>query len=126
MSRIGKMPIIVPDGVKVSCTDNKVNIEGPKGKSSIELLDNIKIKLEDNSKKIIVERIGNEKFNKACHGLFRMLINNLIVGVTKGFEKKLEIVGTGFKANVEGSNLVLSIGFSHLVKYPIPQGIKIT
>ncbi len=126
MSRIGKLPIIIPDGVKVGYTDNIVNIEGPKGKTNINLLDNIKLKIEDNPKRIIVERKSNDKFNKAAHGLFRILINNLIIGVTKGFEKKLEIIGTGFKANVEGQNLVLNVGFSHPVKYQIPQGIKIS
>lgn len=125
MSRIGRLPIIIPDGVKVSCTDKVINIEGPKGKSSLNLPDNLNVKLEENPKRIIVERKANEKFDKASHGLFRMLINNLIIGVSKGFEKKIEIVGTGFKANMEGSNLVLNIGFSHPVKYPIPQGIKV-
>jgi len=126
MSRIGKLPIIIPDGVKVSYTGNTFNVEGPKGKASINLLDNIKLKIEDNPKIIVLERDNNEKFNKASHGLFRILINNLIIGVTKGFEKKLEIIGTGFKANLEGTNLVLNIGFSHPVKYQIPQGIKIS
>ncbi|HOJ62869.1 MAG TPA: 50S ribosomal protein L6 [Spirochaetota bacterium] len=125
MSRIGKLPIIIPDGVKVSVIDKNITIEGPKGKSSITLLDNVKVKVEDNPKRIIVERSSDEKFDKASHGLFRVLINNVVIGVTKGFEKKLEIVGTGFKANMEGTNLVLNIGFSHPIKYPIPQGIKV-
>lgn len=130
MSRIGKLPIVIPDGVKLNYSENVLKIEGPKGQTSIKLVDNIRLKIDNDSKKVLVERNlekeEDEKIGNSIHGLFRVLINNLLIGVVNGFEKRLEIVGTGFKANVEGGNLILNVGFSHPVKYKIPQGIKVT
>lgn len=124
MSRIGKLPIIVPDKVKVQVNGRRVLIEGPKGKLDYEVPTRISVAQED--KKIVLKRSGETRADKAMHGLARALINNMVKGTVSGFEKKLEIQGVGFKAAVQGKNLNLSLGFSHPVLYPIPEGIKIT
>lgn len=124
MSRIGKLPIVLADGVQVKIAGSHIDVEGSKGKLSLDIANSdITAKVEDN--KVIVERANDLKETKAAHGLYRVLINNMVIGVSKGYEKKLEIVGTGYKATVSGQDLVLNLGFSHDVKYPIPAGIKI-
>lgn len=124
MSRIGKLPIVVPAGVKVGYSNKEVSVEGPKGKLKLSVRPEIDI--ETNGNEISVVRKSDEKLDKSLHGLYRVLVNNMVVGVSKGFEKKLEINGTGFKANVAGKKLVLNLGYSHPVELEIPEGIKIT
>jgi large subunit ribosomal protein L6 len=124
MSRVGRMPIVVPSGVKVSVNNSCVHVEGPQGKLDQTVRPEIKVELKEG--KIIVSRQGDSISERAFHGLFQRLISNMIIGVSKGFEKNLEIQGVGFRAKVEGKSLVLQIGFSHPVKHDIPDGIKIT
>lgn len=123
MSRIGKMPITVPSGVKVDLKGRDVHVEGPLGKLNQSIHPAVNVELADG--KILVKRNGDSSFEKSLHGLHQRLINNMVIGVTKGYEKNLEIQGVGFRAKVEGKGLVLQIGFSHPVKYAIPETIKI-
>lgn len=123
MSRIGKKPIVLPTGLKVDIKGNSLVVEGPKGKMSIEM--DAKISIENNNNEFVLSRKDELKETKALHGLYRVLINNMITGVMRGYEKRLEINGTGFKAAVSGQTLTLNIGFSHPVVYEIPKGIKI-
>jgi len=134
MSRVGKKPIIIPEGVEVKIDDRRVTVRGSKGEISKEFRPEVKIGIKDD--KIFVspqlEKLGKKKFVggrakkiKSFWGLTRMLVANMIEGVTVGFEKKLEIEGIGFKAEVAGEELVLSVGFSHPVKLKISEGIKI-
>ncbi len=124
MSRIGKKPIPVPDGVKVSVDKaNIVTVEGPKGKLTLQVSPRIKIVVEDGQ--VRVERPTDLKMDKALHGLYRSLINNMIIGVTQGYRKELEMVGVGYKAQLKGKELVLEVGYSHPVVYPIPEGVSI-
>ena len=124
MSRIGKQPIAVPAGVKVSVKDRQVAIEGPKGKLNLSLPPRTTAKVENNQ--IIVSRDGEDALAKAMHGLGRALLNNMIKGVTAGYMKKLEIQGVGFKAAVQGSMVNMALGYSHPINYPIPSQIKVT
>lgn len=123
MSRIGKEPIIIPENVKVNIRKNKVVVTGSKGKLEYILNDGISAKIVDNA--ILVSRISDEKKYKSLHGLNRSLINNMVVGVSKGYLKKLMIVGTGYKAEIKGKWLVLSLGFSHDIYFEIPEGIEV-
>lgn len=124
MSRIGKKPIAVPAGVEVKIDGHTVTVKGPKGTLSRTLNDEMDIKLENNE--ILVSRPNDEIKNRSLHGLTRTLINNMVVGVTQGFEKKLEIQGVGYNAQMQGKNLKLSLGFSHPVIITPPEGITIT
>lgn len=127
MSRIGKKPIEIPAGVEVKISDNKVMIRGPKGEISRGFRPEIKIETKDN--KILIQPLPEKaglKEIKSLFGLTRMLIANMVDGVTVGFEKKLEIEGVGFKAEVVGDELILYVGFSHPVRLKIPKGIKIS
>jgi large subunit ribosomal protein L6 len=124
MSRIGKMPVIVPDTVKVAISDRTVSVEGPKGKLQLDLPELTEAKLEDNQ--IVVTRESDEKRAKAMHGLARSLINNMVIGVEKSFVKKLEIHGVGFKAAVNGQMLNLNLGYSHEINHEIPVGINVS
>lgn len=122
MSRIGKKPILIPQGVDVKIDRQKVTVKGPKGEILKEFQPGIDISMEDN--KVIVKSKGNDKKARSAWGLSRVLIFNMIKGVQEGYERKLEIEGVGFRANVEGDNLVLNIGFSHPVRIKVPVGIK--
>lgn len=124
MSRIGKMPIIIPNGVRIDLKDLAIHVEGPLGKLDQSIHSQVKVELKEG--KILVNRHGDSSYEKSLHGLHQRLIGNMIKGVTNGFEKNLEIMGVGFRAKLEGKSLVLQLGFSHPVKYPIPEGIKIT
>ncbi|OGW75175.1 MAG: 50S ribosomal protein L6 [Omnitrophica bacterium RBG_13_46_9] len=123
MSRIGKKPIEIPKNVKIGIADNKVAVEGPKGKMEYGVPGNIRVSLKDN--KLFVERSLPEKEAAAIQGVTQRVISNLIKGVTEGYKKDLEIRGVGFKAQAEGKTLLMNLGFSHQVKYPIPDGITI-
>jgi large subunit ribosomal protein L6 len=125
MSRIGNKAVEIPAKVKVSIgADGAVAVEGPKGKLNWTLPRNIKASVEQD--RVSVVRDAETRSVKALHGLSRSLIHNMVVGVTDGFTKQLEIEGIGFKAAVQGSNLSLSLGFSHPILFPIPKDIKIT
>jgi large subunit ribosomal protein L6 len=125
MSRIGKKSIEIPDKVKLAVSDTgSIKVEGPKGKLEWVLPEAIKLRID--GKKAVLNRSVENRSTKALHGLSRSLINNMVVGVSQGFQKDLEIHGVGFRAQVQGKNLNLSIGFSHAVVFPIPDGIKIT
>jgi large subunit ribosomal protein L6 len=119
MSRIGRLPITVPSGVSVDIGDDLVTVKGPKGEISQSVHQGIEVKLEDG--KLIVTRPNDAKENRALHGLTRSLLNNMVTGVTQGWEKTLEIVGVGFRAEKSGDKLVLRVGFSHTIEvYPLP------
>lgn len=119
MSRIGRLPVIVPPGVTVNIKDNRVTIKGPKGEISQTFDAGMNIKLEDG--KLTVSRGNDTKQAKALHGLTRSLLNNMVTGVTKGWEKSLEIVGVGFRAEKTGEKLSMRLGFSHAVEVsPLP------
>ncbi len=121
MSRIGKMPITVPAGVTVTIEDNFVTVKGPKGELSRQINKNMKLTLDNGV--LTVERPNDEKENRAMHGLSRTLINNMVVGVTDGFKKTLEINGVGYRCALQGKNINFNLGFSHpCVKEP-PAGI---
>jgi len=125
MSRIGKKPIELPAKVKVNVSsEGAVTVEGPKGKLDWKLPHHITGQMKENH--FIVERANDDRQVRALHGLSRSLINNMIVGVSQGFTRDLEIHGVGFKAAVQGNVLNLSLGFSHPINFPIPEGIKVT
>jgi large subunit ribosomal protein L6 len=124
MSRIGKMPITLPQGVTAEISGQDVKIKGPKGELALTVREPIKIVLEDNS--IIVTRPDDEASSKALHGLTRTLIANNVQGVSKGYSKALEIVGTGYRAASKGSNVELALGFSHPVVVTPPAGITLS
>jgi len=124
MSRIGKLPIVIPPKVKVDVKGQKVQVEGPKGKLNWELPRRTSLKVENGT--IVVSRAGDDSQAKALHGLSRALLYNMVRGVSEGFVKKLEIHGVGFKAAVQGSKVNLSLGYSHPVVYDIPAQIKVT
>ena len=121
MSRIGIKPIVVPAGVEVTVDGNVVTVKGPKGQLSQEINKNMSIELKDGM--LTVSRPDDERHNRGQHGLSRTLINNMIVGVTTGFEKKLQLVGVGYKAEKKGDTLVMSLGYSHPVEMKDPEGI---
>ena len=124
MSRIGKKPIDIPGNVRVVIEAGTVKVEGPKGKLSLNTHPRVEVCLDN--KKVIVKRQSDLKLDKSLHGLTRSLINNMIKGVTEGFSKELEIIGVGFKAVLQGKQLVLNLGFTHPINYNIPEGITIT
>jgi large subunit ribosomal protein L6 len=125
MSRIGKKSIEIPEKVKLAVSDTgSIKVEGPKGKLEWILPDSIKLRLD--GKQAVLDRATETRAVKALHGLSRSLVYNMVVGVSQGFQKGLEIHGVGFRAQVQGKNLNLSIGFSHPVVFAIPDGIKIT
>jgi large subunit ribosomal protein L6 len=123
MSRLGKKIVEIPKDVKIEVRDGAVCVEGPKGKLTRKLVDRISIEIKDNQ--LLVKRVANTKIDKSLHGLFRALIVNMIIGVTQGYLKELEIQGVGFKAAVVGDKLNMALGFSHPVNYAIPVGVKI-
>ena len=122
MSRIGKLPIEIPSGVTVEVKNYVVTVKGPKGELQREIHPNIKVEVKDNE--VIVTRPNDEKTNRSLHGLFRTLIANMIEGVTKGFEKKLEIIGIGYRAKAAKNKITLSLGFSHPIEYKAAEGIE--
>ena len=123
MSRIGRMPIQLPKEVKVSCDPLKIEVAGPKGTLACDLPRGIAVSVDGGM--VLVQREREERSLRALHGLTRSLIANMVTGVTQGFEKKLEIIGVGFRADIQGNLLKLALGFSHPVLFPVPEGIKI-
>ena len=123
MSRIGKMPIAIPAGVTVEIAENnKVTVKGPKGTLERVLPSEMDIKMEGSE--IVVSRPNDLKKMKSLHGLTRTLINNMVIGVTQGYEKKLEVNGVGYRAQKQGKKLVLSLGYSHTVEMEDPEGLE--
>lgn len=122
MSRIGKKPIEIPNGVDVKFDGNTVTVKGPKGELSQTFDSSMKISLQDGS--LIVERPSDSKKHKSLHGLVRTLIQNMVVGVTEGYKKELEIIGTGYRAAKNGKKLALNLGFSHPLELEDPAGIE--
>ena len=123
MSRIGKMPVKIPAGVEVKLNGHDMTVKGPNGTLSASFHRNMTIAKDGDT--IIVTRPDDEKLNRSLHGLTRALIANMVTGVTKGFEKKLEIVGVGFRAQKQGKKIVLTLGYSHPVEIEEPKGITI-
>lgn len=124
MSRIGKLPITIPAGVTIKLDDRVVSVTGPKGTLTQKLHDRVNVEIGETVN--VTVRQPNNQNDRALWGLTRMLIANMVVGVTTGFEKKLEINGVGFKAALTGKNLVLNLGFSHPINFAVPEGITIT
>ena len=123
MSRIGKMPVDIPSGVNIDIKDDVVTVKGPKGTLSQELTGGIKIKIEEG--KINVTRPSESKQHRSLHGLYRSLINNMVEGVTKGYQKDLQIEGVGYRAELSGTSIVLRLGHSHPIKVDPPEGITL-
>ncbi len=122
MSRIGKLPIELPSGVTVDIKDGVITVKGSKGELKRDIHPKIKAEVKDNE--IIVTRSDESKESRSLHGLMRSLIKNMVEGVTKGFEKRLEIIGVGYRANPSGNKITLNLGFSHPINYVGPQGIE--
>lgn len=123
MSRIGKWPVPVPAGVKIDLQGAEMTVTGPKGTLKQTLHERMTVSVE--AAQIVVTRPSEDKDDVALHGLTRSLINNMVVGVTKGFKKDLEISGVGYRAEVSGKTLTLSLGFSHPVIYEVPEGVSV-
>ena len=124
MSRIGKLPIEIPSGVTITVDSGTVTVKGPKGELTQFITPDVTVKSEDGS--VTVSRRDDSKPAKSQHGLMRALINNMVTGVTKGFEKKLEVNGVGFRVNGGGQEIEMSLGFSHPVKFKAPEGVQLT
>jgi large subunit ribosomal protein L6 len=124
MTRIGKMPIPIPKGVEASVKDSTVNVKGPKGTLSMKIIPEVTVKVEDGN--IIVSNNDALTSRSNFHGLFRALINNMIKGVTTGYEKTLEMIGVGYRSAVQGQALNIQVGHSHPNIVPIPKGIEVT
>jgi large subunit ribosomal protein L6 len=122
MSRIGRQPIQVPDGVQVELQGTRVTVTGPRGSLHQDVHPRMKVTVDDGTVK--VERRSDERLDKSLHGLTRTLIANMVAGVTEGFEKRLEIQGVGYRAALQGKDLELQVGYSHPVRFPAPEGIK--
>lgn len=123
MSRVGKVPIPIPKDVKVKLTDSILEVVGPKGQLTHRVPSGIQVSIEP--EQIVVTRPNDHRTNRALHGLTRVLIANMVTGVTQGFEKRLEIRGVGYRADLKGSVLRLTVGFSHPVLFSLPEGIKV-
>ena len=123
MSRIGKAPILVPNGVEIGISGKSIEVKGPKGSLDFEVPGLISVRQDGDQ--IYVERPDDERTNRALHGLTRSLINNMVIGVSEGFSKELEIIGVGYRAQVKGqSSLELQLGFSHPISVDAPEGIS--
>ncbi len=123
MSRIGKLPIVLPAGVTIEQNDNVITVKGPKGELKQSVNPNITVPVEDNEVK--VSRPNDARESRAQHGLYRALINNMVVGVSTGFKKELEIVGVGYRATSQGQVLELSLGYSHAIYLKLPDEVKV-
>lgn len=121
MSRIGKKPIDIPSGVNITLLDNNIKVKGPKGELQWASPAGTKVLVAEG--RIVVERQDDSKMNRALHGLTRNLISNMVTGVTAGYQRVLDIVGVGYRAQVQGSKVVLTLGYSHPVEFALPEGI---
>lgn len=123
MSRIGKRVLTIPENVNVNVNENKITVKGPKGELSLDLIKTIKVNVEGNT--LTVEKLKNDKFTNQMHGTTNANINNMIIGVSEGFKKGLEILGVGYRFAVSGNVLTIQAGYSHPVKLDIPTGITV-
>ena len=123
MSRIGKLPIEVPKGVKITFNNPLIQVDGPKGSLSRSIMEGVELELSET--RIIVTRTNDSIESRSAHGLTRTLVNNMVTGVTKGFETALEISGVGYRAEVKGEVLNLSLGYSHPINFQLPKGITV-
>jgi len=123
VSRVGKAPVTIPKGVEVRADTESVRVKGPKGELASRIPPGITVSVADGQVKIA--RANDEPHTRACHGLLRSLVANSVEGVTKGFTKELEISGVGYKAEVKGKTVVFSLGYSHPIDFPIPEGIQV-
>ena len=125
MSRIAKQPVNFPESVQISIKDDEIlHIQGQKGELELNLISQVAVKIE--SDQLLVNSTSKSKFSRAAAGTFRSLINNMVIGVTEGYKKELELVGVGYRAKTQGKMLNLTLGFSHPVNYQIPDGIEIS
>ena len=123
MSRIGRQPVSIPDGVTVSIGEGQLEVKGPKGTLTGPLPSEVSAEIEDGS--VVFSRVGDTTDVRALHGLARALTNNMVIGVTQGFSKALQIEGVGYRAEMKGKELVLNLGFSHPVEMPVPEGLSV-
>ena len=124
MSRIGKLPVEITDGVTVTLNGQDVSVKGPKGELSMRINDEVSVKQVENT--LVAEPLSQSKFGRAIWATTRALLQNMVTGVTTGFEKVLELKGVGYRANLQGKELVMQLGYSHDVKFPVPEGIAIS
>lgn len=124
MSRIGRLPIDVPSGVSVTVADSVVTVTGPKGELSLTVASPIEVSVNDNQ--VVVTRPNDERLSRSLHGLTRTLINNQIIGVTEGYSKSLEVVGTGYRVQAKGNSVEFALGYSHSITVDPPAGITFT
>ncbi len=124
MSRIGKLPVAIPAGVKVAVADGMITVEGPKGKLQQVLRPEVAVEVKENE--VIVTRHNDEIESRSCHGLYRQLIHNMVVGVSAGFTKVLVINGVGYRAEFKNNILTLALGFSTIIDYIVPEGITVS
>ena len=125
MSRIGVKPVPIPSGVAIQVKDGAVHVKGPKGELAAPLGRGFQVSVDDAKKQVSVKRPGDERDDRARHGLYRALINNMLIGVSAGFQRNLEIEGVGYNAKVDGKKLTLNIGFANPVAFEIPAGLSI-
>jgi large subunit ribosomal protein L6 len=123
MSRIGKLPIAIPQGVKITLEDSVIKAQGPKGTLSRRIMEGVSVEVGEKS--IVVTRADDGLKSRSAHGLTRTLINNMVIGVTNGFETQLEITGVGYRAEAKGDVLNLSLGYSHPINFQLPKGITV-
>lgn len=123
MSRVGKLPVALPQGVKVQVTADQINVEGPKGKLSQKYLPEVEVKVEGQS--VQVSRKNDSKFARSLHGLYRNLVNNMVIGVSQGYSRVLQINGVGYRAELKGKSLLLNLGYSTQMEYMVPNGITV-
>lgn len=126
MSRIGNKPVPVPAGVKIAVDGGVVSVQGPKGSLQFEPRREVSVKLDDGGKNVVVSRVSDDRLPKALHGLTRAIINNMVIGVTAGYEKKLEIVGVGYVASLKGDQLSMRVGFANEIVKQVPKELKVT
>ena len=124
MSRVGVKPVAVPKGVDVQITGGEIRVKGPKGQLTQHIVDGISFDVQDDA--VVVTRASDVKQIRANHGLMRALLNNMVVGVSTGFTRNLEIIGVGYKAQIQGNKAVFSLGFSHQIEFPFPEGVQIS
>lgn len=126
MSRIGNKPVAILDGVKVNVAGTTVSVEGPQGKISYDHRPEVKVALSDDGKEVVVTREKDDKNSRAFHGLTRALLNNMVIGVKEGYEKKLELQGVGYVANIQGKILTMRVGYANEIKKEIPAGLDVS
>ena len=125
MSRIGKQPVVIPDGIKISMNGRVVAVEHKNGRLEQWIDPGINLEIDEGNNEVRLVRKNDQRRNRALHGLYRVLVNNMVVGLSKGFEKTLTIIGVGYNAKLQGENLVLQIGFCHPVEMEIPKGLDV-